>query len=147
MKKMILSFVLMTLALTTTHAAMADDRPVALDQLPQKAQQFIKQHFAKSTVSYAKQDTDLFDGEYEVAFTDGNKVEFRKNGEWKNVECKKTEVPSAIVPLRLKEYAAKNHATMKIIKIERESKEYEIKLSDGKELKFNIKGDFIRYDY
>lgn len=147
MKKMILSFALLAMALTTTHAALADDRTVTLDQLPQKAQQFIKQHFVKSTVSYAKQDTDMFDGEYEVAFTDGDKVEFRKNGAWKNVECKRTEVPSAIIPVRLKEYVAKNHADLKIIKIECEPREYEIKLSDGRELKFNAKGDFVRYDY
>lgn len=147
MKKMILSFVLITAALTTTTTAMADDRPVTLAQLPEKAQKFIKQHFPKSTLSYAKQDTDMFDGEYEVGFNDGVKVEFSKNGDWKNVECKMSEVPSAVVPQRMKEYVTKNHANTKIIKIEYEPREYEIKLSDGQELKFNAKGDFVRYDY
>lgn len=147
MKKIILSLAVMAIALITTSAAMADDRPVTLKQLPEKSQQFIKQHFAKSAVSYAKQDTEMFDGEYEVVFTDGVKVEFRKNGDWKNVECKKSQVPSAIVPQRLKDYVAKNHADAKIIKIEREPREFEIKLSNGQELKFNSKGDFIRYDY
>lgn len=147
MKKIILFFALIGIALSTPHTAMADDRAVTINQLPKKAQQFIKQHFAQSTVSYATQDTDMFEGEYEVAFTDGSKVEFLKNGEWKNVECKKTGVPSAIIPQRLKDYVAKSHAGAKIIKIERDRKEYEIKLSDGQELKFNLKGDFIRYDY
>lgn len=146
MKKMILSFVLMAIALTTTTALIADDRAVTLNQLPQKSQQFIKQYFAKSTVSYAKHDKDLFDGEYEVMFTDGNKVEFQKNGDWKNVECKKSSVPAAIVPPRLKDYVTKNHATMQIVKIERDAKGYEIKLSNGQELIFNTKGDFLRYD-
>lgn len=147
MKKMILSLVLITAALTTTMTAQADDRAVTIDQLPKKAQQFIKQHFAQSILSYAKQDTGMFDGEFEVAFTDGNKVEFQKNGEWKDVECKKSAVPAAIVPQTMKDYVAKSHANMQIIKIERESKEYEIKLSDGKELKFNSKGNFVRYDH
>lgn len=147
MKKMILSLALIAIALTTTHTAMAADRAVTLNQLPGKAQQFIKEHFAKNTVSYAKQDTEMFDGEYEVAFTDGTKVEFQKNGTWKNVECKQSEVPAAIVPQRVKEYVAKSHANTKIVKIEREPREIEINLSDGKELTFNTKGDFIRYDY
>lgn len=146
MKKMILSVVLVALSLATVSAAAATDRSVTINQLPQKAQQFVKQHFATSTLSYANQDTDLFDGEYEVVFTDGAKLEFLKNGEWKNIECKKSEVPAAIVPQRLKDYVATNHANTKIVKIERESKQYEIKLSSGLELKFSSKGDFIHYD-
>lgn len=147
MKKMILSLVMGTIALTTVSTALASDKAVTINQLPQKAQQFIKQHFAQNTLSYAKQDTDMFDGEYEVVFTDGVKLEFEKNGDWKNVECKKTEVPAAIISQPIKDYVAKNHAATKIVKIERESKECEVKLSDGRELKFNLKGNFIRYDY
>lgn len=147
MKKIMLSFAAMVIALTAPMTAMADDRPVTLNQLPQNSQQFIKHHFAKSTISYAKQDTEMFDGEYEVVFTDGVKVEFRKNGDWKNVECKMSEVPSTIIPQRIKDYVAKNQTDTKIIKIEREPKEFEVKLSNGQELIFNSKGDFVRHDY
>lgn len=147
MKKMILSLVLIIVALSSTAVAQADDRAVTINQLPTKAQQFIKQYFPQNTVSYAKQDTDLFDGEFEVTFTDGNNVEFLKNGEWKNVECRNSAVPAAIVPQTIKDYVAKNHTNIKIIKIERDSREYEINLSDGRELKFDSKGKFVCYDY
>ena len=65
-----------------------DDKPVTVDQLPQKAQTFIKQYFADKQVSLAKQERDFFDKSYEVMFVNGEKVEFDKNGEWKDVDCK-----------------------------------------------------------
>lgn len=147
MKKMISSFVLMTIALTTTMTAMADDRAITINQLPKKAQQFITQHFSQNTVSYVTQDTDLFDGEFEVAFTDRSKIDFHKNGEWKQVDCEYSAVPPVIIPQPVKDYVVKNHPTMTIIKIDRDPREYEIKLSDALELKFDLKGNFIRYDY
>lgn len=147
MKKTILSIGFIAAALTTTMTAQADDRAVTINQLPAKAQQFIKQYFPQNTVSYAKQDTGMFDGEFEVAFMDGNKVEFQKNGEWKNVECERSAVPAALMPQTMKDYVAQNHTNIQVVKIDREPYEFEIKLSDGQELKFNLKGQFVRYDY
>jgi len=46
----------------------SNDRPVTFEQLPQKAQQFIKQHFPNLQISIAKQDMDLTDKNYDVIF-------------------------------------------------------------------------------
>lgn len=146
MKKILLSAVFLLMTGTMAMASMNDDRAVTFAQLPQKARQFIEQHFASEKISYAKQDTDMFDGDYEVVFTDGKKVEFTKKGEWKDVECKKSEVPAAIVPQRLKAYVEQNHSGQKIVEINCDKRDYEIKLSNGMELTFNLKGDFLRYD-
>lgn len=146
MKKLILSAVLLLATGTAVMAATNDDRAVTLEQLPQKAQQFIKTHFAQSKLSYAQQDTDLFDGDYEVTFTDGAKIEFSKKGEWKDVECKATEVPQAIIPPLVSKFVKQSHPEQKITKIDRDSHDYEIKLSNGLELKFNLKGQFLGYD-
>ena len=64
-----------------------DDKPITVEQLPQKAQQFIKQYFADKTVTLAKMERDFMDKSYEVLFSNGEKVEFDKNGEWKDVDC------------------------------------------------------------
>lgn len=146
MKKILISAVILLLSGTVAMASMSGDRAVTFAQLPQQAQQFIKKHFASNKISYAKQDTDLFDGDYEVYFTEGNKVEFNKKGEWKDVECKKSEVPAAIIPQGIKTFVSQNHQESKIIEINRDTRDYEIKLSNGIEMTFNLKGDFIRYD-
>lgn len=147
MKKILVSALLLLATGTLAMASTNDDRAVTFAQLPQKAQQFIKQHFADEKISYAKQDTDWFDGDYEVYFTAGNKVEFRKNGEWSDVECKRSEVPAAIIPQFVKAYMTQNHPNTKVVEINRDKRDYEVKLTDGVELKFNLKGAFIGYDY
>ena len=83
-----------------------DDKPVTVDQLPQKAQAFIKQYFADKQVSLAKQERDFFDKSYEVMFVNGEKVEFDKNGEWKDVDCKFSEVPADIIPQAIRTHIA-----------------------------------------
>ena len=67
--------------------------------MPQKAQQFIKQHFAGSNIAMAKVESDFLQKSYDVIFTDGNKVEFDKKGNWTEVNCKFSVVPQGIIPL------------------------------------------------
>ena len=66
--------------------------------MPQQAQQFIKQHFADSKVALAKMESDFFYKSYEVIFTNGDKVEFDNKGNWEEVNCKYSSVPTAIIP-------------------------------------------------
>ena len=91
MKKLLLLFVcLFTLQ---TIARADDDKPIQVSQMPQKAQQFIKQHFAGSNIAMAKVESDFLQKSYDVIFTDGNKVEFDKKGNWTEVNCKFSVVP------------------------------------------------------
>ena len=85
-KLMILTTILMALGIST--ACADNDKPIAVTQLPQKAQLFIKTHFPKEKVALAKLERDFLETRYEVVFTNGSKVEFLKDGEWKEVECK-----------------------------------------------------------
>ena len=78
MKKLV--FLLVCLFTLQTVARADDDKPIQVTQMPQPAQQFIKQHFADSKVALAKMESDFFYKSYEVIFTNGNKVEFGKNG-------------------------------------------------------------------
>ena len=67
--------------LFTQTPAMADnDKPVTVEQLPAAAQQFIKANFADRTVSIAKMESGLIEKSYDVLFTNGDRVEFDRNG-------------------------------------------------------------------
>lgn len=123
-----------------------NDRPIAVDQLPQKAQQFIKQHFPKSKVALAKEEREFLDLRYEVVFANSVKIEFLKDGEWKEVDCKYSAVPAAIVPVKIAEYVAKNYEDVQIVKIDRDKREYEVDLSNGLELTFDTKFNLIDID-
>jgi hypothetical protein len=144
MKKLLLLFVcLFTLQ---TIARADDDKPIQVSQMPQKAQQFIKQHFAGSNIAMAKVESDFLQKSYDVIFTDGNKVEFDKKGNWTEVNCKFSVVPQGIIPSPIPKYTATNYPDAKVLKIERDKTDYEVKLSNGWELKFDSKFNLIDID-
>lgn len=144
MKKVILFFACL-LALHTT--VMADnDKPIQLTQLPQQAQKFIKQHFASSQVAMSKVETDLFYKTYDVIFTDGNKLEFDKKGSWTEVNCKYTAVPLNVIPTAILKYVTAHYPKAKVMVLERDTKDYDVKLSTGLELKFDRKFNLIDID-
>lgn len=113
-----------------------NDKPVTIDELPQKAQEFLKQHFSKNTISYAQVEKELWDKKYDVVFTNGEKIEFDKNGEWKEIDCKFSAVPDTLVPQQIQDHIKKQFPQNKIIQIEKDSKGYEIKLNNKLELKY-----------
>jgi len=144
MKKLV--FLLVCLFTLQTVARADDDKPIQVTQMPQPAQQFIKQHFADSKVALAKMESDFFYKSYEVIFTNGNKVEFGKNGNREEVNCKYTSVPTAIIPTTIQKYVTTNYPDTRVLKIERDKKEYEVQLSNRVELKFDLKFNLIDID-
>ena len=84
---------------------------------------------------------------YEVIFTNGDKVEFDNKGNWEEVNCKYSAVPAAIIPATIQKYVTTNYPDAKILKIERDKKDYEVKLSNRTELKFDLKFNLIDIDF
>ena len=143
MKKILLT--LIAIFSVGIFSAMADnDRVINKSQLPAPAQQFLNEHFAGVDLTYAKEERDIFKHSFEVRLADGTKIEFTSKGEWDEVECRFGEVPAAIVPQATKEYIDKNYAGAKVLYIEKDRNDYEVKLSNRLELKFDK--DFNIYD-
>lgn len=145
MKKFML--LLTSLFMLSAWTVRADnDRLVAVKELPQKAQQFIGQHFTKAKVRYAKMDRSFLETKYEVVFSDGSKAEFLKNGEWKEVSCPHSAVPAGILPGKIARKVEELYPDVRVIEIERDSREYDVKFSDGTELTFDDKFELIDID-
>ena len=135
--RMILTGVL--LSALTLPAAAGNDRPIVVGELPAVAREFLRTHFDGLEVSYAKVDEHFFDKEYKVVFVNGAKVEFAKDGAWKEVDCKYGEVPAAAVPRQIADEVARLFPACRIVSIERDRSEYEVKLDNGTELTFDRK--------
>lgn len=144
MKKLILLFA----CLFTLHTVVQadNDKPIQVSQLPQQAQQFMKLHFASSQVAMSKVETDLFYKTYDVIFTDGNKLEFDKKGTWTEVNCKYSAVPLNVIPTAILKYVTANYPKAKVTVLERDTKDYEVKLSTGLELTFDHRFNLIDID-
>lgn len=134
MKKLVLAVVAM---FAVSTMVMADnDKPVQVNQLPAKAQTFLSTYFKDAKVALATQETELFNKSYDVVFNSGDRVEFDKSGEWTEVRCS-TGVPAQLVPAPIAEYVKNMYSDASILQIERDTRGYEVKLSNRLEITFD----------
>ena len=128
-------------------SAFADnDKPISMSQLPATAQQIIKKHFSGKKVALAKMETGLFEKSYDVVFNNGEKIEFDRKGNWTEIDCKMSSVPAALIPAKIKQYVKSTYPGAKIIQIEVDASEYEVKLSNRLEVTFNKSFQVIDID-
>lgn len=122
------------LALMVGVSARAqDDRIVTVDKLPQNAKEFLAKHFPDKTPVLVKEDWD----DFEVIYAQGEKAEFRKNGEWKKVDFRVTAVPAVLVPEQVRAQVQSLYPGAIITKIKKEPYGWEAKLNNGLEIDFN----------
>ena len=91
MKKMI--FGILSFLLFAVPVMADDDKPIKVEQMPVAAQQFMAEHFPGQSVAVAKQEGSFVEKNYDVIFTNGNKLEFDRKGVWTNVDCRYGQVP------------------------------------------------------
>lgn len=116
-------------------------------KLPAVSQRFISKYFPSEKIAQIKIDKEAMQKkDYEVLFESGTEIEFGSNGEWKDIDCQKGTVPSALVPAKITEHIKKEFSGKSIRSISRDKKEYELKLSDGMEVKYDLNGNFIGVD-
>jgi len=140
---------LMFISCFTIAGAFAHSQTMASDtsKLPKTAKEFIKKHFTRTNISHVKEEEGIWIWKtYEVILTDGSDIEFDHAGEWTEIDCERQAVPGEIIPSRIREHVNKNHPGQIIVSIKKESKGYEIQFLDGRELKYNRKGNFLRFD-
>lgn len=136
---------LMLIAALMCSAALADDRPIDYNEFPRAAKAFITKHFDSAKVLSATVDDEYNNLEYTVYLNNNTKVEFDKFGNWTKVESK-SGVPAAIVPAKITSYVSQNFEGYRIVKIDKNKHDYELELSNGYELKFDLMGNFERMD-
>lgn len=119
-----------------------NEMTVPQEQLPAKSQQFLEQYFGDFDISYIIEDYDS----YEVKLVNEYEIEFCKNGEWKEIDCKNDPVPAGIAPQAIYDYVNTNFATCFIVKISHDRKGYEVELNNDLELEFDKHGNFKRID-
>ena len=137
MKKFTILLASLAVMASSVPAFAGKDRIIAVGELPAVSQQFVQTHFKGVEVSYAKVDEELFDKDYKVVFVNGSKVEFLKNGDWKEVDCKYGEVPAAIVPKPIQDCVASRFAGRKVVGIEQDRRGYDVALDNGLDLEFD----------
>ena len=127
-------------------ACAGGKRPITAEQLPAKSQTFLKTHFGNKRILLVTLEHEHLKTTYEVRYADGTGVEFRKDGDWKEVDCRLDTVPTAIVPQPVLTFVKGHHPDSYICKVERDRKGYEVKLDNRLELTFDTKFRLIEVD-
>ena len=134
------------LALTCSLTACNKERVITFDQVPEPAKAIVAAHFDAAQIAYITLEKGLFDAEYDIRFNDGRTIEFNKAGELQKVDCKQTEVPSALVPEPVQAYIKANFPNAIITEWGKDDRGYKAELNNGLDLKFNRKYEFVRVD-
>ena len=141
MKKFILTLLIVVISAASSFAF--DKYTINRDELPPQAQEMLNQYFPKAKIGMIKVDKHLLKKtDYDVRLVNGTTIEFNNAGKWTSINCKTKEVPEGLVPKSVRSHIRKNFSDLKIVKIEKKSSGYEVGLSDGVELKFNLLGQF-----
>lgn len=143
MKKSILSALLV---LTTCFTACANEKVIPYLEMPLPAQRLIEAHFSKADVSLVMMDRELLRTEYEVRLNDGTKVEFDGDGELTKIDCGAKAVPEALIPELVRQYVKANFPNAFITEWGKDDRGWKAELSNGLDLEFNSKYEFLRID-
>lgn len=121
MKKLFSSLLFAILFVST---AFAQQNMAPMQPLPAKIVQFVETNFKGVSIRYHKHDFD----EIDVLLSNGAKLEFYPNGEWKDIECYQN-FPTQILPLAAVQAITSQNAV--ILEAERKMNGYKIKASNG----------------
>lgn len=123
--------------------AKADhDQVISFNEMPQAAQALLKQYFADKVPLVVTVDWD----DYTIVYDSGEKVEFDKQGNWKEINCRTSCVPAELIPEQIKTNIQATFPGTIILKLDRNRRGYEVKLNNGLEVEFDPTFQIIDID-
>lgn len=130
------SILTLTVLAASISANISGGTPIRQSELPKAAQTFITKHFPNDMVRKVEKDNGHRGIEYEVDFSSGAEIDFKSDGDWKEVKAAHgNSVPAAIVPAAIARYVDANFKGEAIVEISRKRGGYEVELTNGSELK------------
>ncbi len=127
---------MLVISAASVSVTMFAGTPIKQADLPNAAQAFISKYFSNDQVRKVEKDNGYRGTEYEVDFASGAEVDFKSDGNWKEVKSARGKsVPSEIVPSAIAKYVSTNFKGLTIVEISRKRGGYEVELSNGTELK------------
>lgn len=148
MKKII---ALLAVALVASMAWAEDlEKKVSLQELPEKAQEFLNTYFEGVKVKKVIKTIDAytFVEEFDVYLSNKTQIEFDMVGAWNEITLKnkKVEMPRFIYPNRVVDTIDNQYADKKIVKVSNDGMEYDIKFKDGSEVTINALGKILEFE-
>ena len=123
--------------------AKADhDQIINFNEMPEAAQALLKQYFADKVPLVVTVDWD----DYTIVYDSGEKVEFDKQGNWKEINCRTSGVPVELIPEQIKSHINATFPGAMVLKLDRNRRGYEVKLNNGLEVEYDPTFQIIDID-
>ena len=135
-----------TLMLVALSSAVADDKPITFDKMPQAAQNFVRANFPDVEVALTTVDDDIVHTEYKVALVNGVLIEFKNDGRLESIKTRTGNIPEGIVPVQILKEVKRHYPEAEVTEYEIDRRGYEVKLSNRMELKFNSSFKLVEID-
>jgi len=132
--------------LAIAMVGMAKDRVVDYTQVPSTARQSLEQFFKVENVSIVMLDDGKLGAEYEVHYQDGSKAVSDSNGKLIEIKCVTTPVPDVFIPQPILQNVHSRFSLHYIQKYEAKRYEYEVTLSNGLEITYDLKFNLIEVE-
>lgn len=126
-------FLLVAMLAMSFNARADHDQVITFNEMPQSAQTLLKQYFADYVPLIVTVDWD----DYTIRYETGEKVEFDKQGNWKEIDCRMTSVPVELIPEPIKAHINQTFPSSIILKIDRNRRGYEVKLNNGLDVEYD----------
>jgi hypothetical protein len=143
------AYLAMVLIFSTMLYSCDKEKLITQSALPSTSREFINTHFSGVNISMVIKERKTFSYNYTVYLSNGFEIDFKKSGDWDDIDGKHTAIPEsilALLPQDILTYTTNTLPDSYIIEINKEHYGYEIGLSNDIDLKFNSKGEFLRLD-
>lgn len=146
MKKTLL-FLFVALLSVSIFSCSDNDEIVGIDAIPAQAKTFLEQYYPSINTSRVEKEGSGSAAKYDVYLADGTEIEFDDVGNWISVDAPAgAAVPAGIVPTPIADFVADTYPNEKINEISRDSRGYEVELTNEVDLIFGPDGTFIRIE-
>ncbi len=126
----------------TFREALSNVKNITASELPKKITEYLAANYASLKIVKVE----ICNKKIEVKLSDGVKLEFNLDSSFKEVSGKmcggKTDLAASSLPLAINTYIKATYPTLTISKAEKGVDKYEVTLSNGLKLEFNLDGSF-----
>ena len=135
------------LAATLIFALTSCDKEevISTSNLPTEITSYITAHFPGNTIIQVIKDKEGLTKTYDIILSESLSLEFNGKSEIIDINGV-TELPSSVIPEKIRQYVQKNYPKNVIIGWEIDNKNQQIELDNKFEIEFSMNGDFIRID-
>jgi phosphopantetheine adenylyltransferase len=126
-------------------SACDKEKVIPSNDLFAEIKSFISNHFSDNSIIQVIRDRDGLTITHDVMLSENINLEFNRKNEIIEIDGL-TELPSSVIPEKLRQYVINNYPSNLITDWELDDKNQQIELDNGLDLEFNMNGDFLRID-